>query len=155
MASDLSGRRIQFQIDRNPFGDTVIPLEFEIISGDLDDKIVSATSYLPMGQSAGQVFTFTQCHGRTVTINFQGALLLSNLPWETIPAGSLVQKVRITLNRGGDDADGVIYDESFHQFDYARVLHCRHLFDTTTHQMFEVQMVAHGTATLPTTAYFG
>jgi hypothetical protein len=152
MASDLSGRRIWFQIDSNPFGDTVIPLEFEIVSGDVEDKIVSSTSYLPMGRSAGQVFTFSQCYGRTVTINFQGALLLSNLPWDTIPAGTLVQRVRITLNRGGDDADGVIYDESFHQFDYARVLMCRHLFDTTNHQIFEIQMVAHGTATLPTTS---
>jgi hypothetical protein len=35
MASDLSGRRIWFQIDSNPFGDTVIPLEFEIVSGDV------------------------------------------------------------------------------------------------------------------------
>lgn len=143
--SHLSGRFIIFEVDIQPYAEERYYLEFEIISGSVDDNVTSNTSYLPMGST----FTFHQTQGRTVMVNFQGALLMSNLPWENIPAGKLLSNVAITLNRGGTIADDVVCDESRHFFDFAQTLNCRHTFDTSNHQIWEVSFVAHGTYTPP------
>jgi hypothetical protein len=152
----LSGRFIAFEIDTSPYTDTRTNLEFEIISGHVEDVVTSSTSYLPMvsnnaGTLTGAPFTYHQTTGRTVTVSFQGVLLLSNLPWATLLPGSLIQNVYVTLNRGGLLTQDAMYDQGGHYFDYGRVMSCRHVFDTATHQVFEITFMAHGTYEPPGT----
>jgi hypothetical protein len=154
--SHLAGRLIAFELDSTPYGDERTNVEFEVVSGTVEDVVASSTSYLPMmsdnvGTLTGAPFTYHQTQGRTVTVNFQGVLLLGRLPWDTLKPGSLIQNVAVTLNRGGLITQDGFYDQGGHVFDYGRVVSCRHVWDTTTHQVFEISFLAHGTYEEPGT----
>jgi hypothetical protein len=156
VVAHLSGKHIVFEIDTTPFTDNRTNLEFEILSGEVNDATTNSTSYLPLGPRSGTVslgplnITYHQLQGRTVTINFQGVLLMSNLPWDTIPTNSLIQNVYVTLNRGGTATDDAYYDMAGHFFRYARVTQCRHTYSTDNFQVFEISFVANGTYIAPT-----
>lgn len=151
----LSGRLIAFEIDITP-DDERTNVEYEIISGTVEDVVASSTSYLPMmsdtsGNLTGAPFTYHQTQGRTVSVNFTGVLMLNRLPWETAKPGSLIRKVYVTLNRGGTLTQDALYDQGGHYFDYGRVNSGRHIFDTSTHQVWEWSFLAHGTYEEPGT----
>lgn len=131
-ATDLSGRLIKYEI-----GGT--PAEFEIISGSVNDT-ADVSEYLPTG--TGTVKRHVG-HGRKITYDFTGVLLTASLPFATHTPGTNVSTITVTLDRTAGTPDT-------HASSDAVVVSCSHEFDTTTHQVWRVQLCADGNYTQPT-----
>lgn len=160
--SHIAGRFIKFTI-----GTTSIPYEyeFEVVSGSVSDT-AEHEAFLPVGRTIMNVVT----HGRTVIYTFQGVLLVDFLPWNEWEAGTLTNtttstttgltpgtaltNLYVTLNRGGTqvgpgDAIEDFLDEVYHYSANAQVISIEHAFDTGTHQVFNVQIMADGSYETP------
>lgn len=149
--SHLGGRYIKFTIGS-------LFMEFEIISGSVNDTAEQET-YLPVGRRICNVVT----HARQIVYQFTGVLLIEQMPWNTYDAGTLaysdygygltpgsaITELYVTLNRGGllvgpADDPQEYYDEVYHYSAYAQVISMEHVFDTSTHQVFNVKIMADG-----------
>lgn len=128
-AADLSGRMIRV-------GHSAGPTTIEIISGSVSD-VCDTTSYLPNGSTVKR----TVAHGRLVTYSFQGAILTTALPFSSLAPGTAVS----TLFVEPTSASG----SSEHASSDAVVQSMTHTFDTSTHQVFDVVLVADGNYTPP------
>ena len=130
-AADLSGKMVRVGYT-NGGAQTL-----EIISGSVSD-VCDTTSYLPTGGSIKR----TVAHGRTVTYSFQGALLTSALPFTLLAPGTSVTTLFVepTSDTGGSE----------HGSTDAVVQSMTHTFDTSTHQVFDVVLIADGNYTPPT-----
>lgn len=130
-ATDLSGRVIKYEIGSSP-------VEFEVISGSVTDT-ADVSGYLPTGSSTIKRHVG---HGREVVYSFTGVLLTAALPFSTHTPGTNVSTITVTLDRAAGtpkthtSTDAVIRSSS-------------HEFDTTTHQVWKVELVADGSYTLP------
>lgn len=147
-ATDISGRFVKFEIgtSTSPYS-----MEFEVTAGSVSDT-AEHEMFLPVGRTIMNVVT----HGRTVMYTFQGVLLVSQLPWSEYDTTSLVvtdarltpgtalTNLYVTLNRGGTSTEDSYYDEAYHYSAYAQVISFEHAFDTGTHQVFNVQIMADG-----------
>ncbi len=153
----LGGRHIKFTI-----GST--NLEFEIISGSVSDT-AEQEIFLPVGRRICNVVT----HARQITYQFTGVLLVDWMPWAEystsspnyssdgalpyttvgLTPGMEVTSLYVYLNRNGtqigpgDDPLDYI-DPVYHYSAYAQVISMEHVFDTSTHQVFNVKLMADG-----------
>lgn len=147
--ADVSGRVIRFTVDNSNF-------EFEITSGSVVDE-ASHDLYLPVGRRIMNVVT----HGRSITYSFQGAILINALPWSNydtttgyptnsyLTPGTAVENIYVTLNRGGtyigtEDEPFEFLEEVYHYSSDGQVISMEHAFDTATHQVFNVRLMADG-----------
>ena len=129
-AADISGRVIKFAAGAGP-------TTYEIISGSVEDS-ADVSSYLPTGTSTIKRHVG---HGRTVTYSFTGALITTNYPWAALVPGTNVVNVEVEVDQTQGTPDE-------HTSTDAVVESMRHVFDTSTHQIFEVVLKADGNFTL-------
>lgn len=129
-AADLSGKQIKFTYSTGP------AVEVEIISGSVSD-VCDTTSYLPVGGTIKR----TVAHGRLITYSFQGAVLTSALPFSALAPGTSLSTVVVDLDRDAGSSQ--------HSSTDAVVQSMTHTFDTSTHQVFDVVLVADGEYTPP------
>lgn len=130
-AADISGRLIEYKVGAGP-------TTFEIISGSVSD-VADVSEYLPTGSSTIKRHVG---HGRKVVYSFMGALLSSALPFVAHTPGTNVTSVTVTLDSTAGTPDT-------HASTDAVVLSCTHEFDTSTHQVFRVELAADGNYTQP------
>lgn len=130
-ATDLSGRLISYTIGSGP-------TTFEIIQGSVTDT-ADVSGYLPTGTSTIKRHVG---HGREVVYSFTGVLLTANLPFSAHTPGTNVTSVTVTL-------DSTAGSPKTHTSTDAVIRSSKHEFDTTTHQVFSVELVADGNYTLP------
>lgn len=130
-ATDLSGRLISFTIGSGP-------TTFEIISGSVTDT-ADVSEYLPTGTST---IKRAVGHGRTVIYSFTGVLLTAGTPFTAMVPGTNVVSITVDLDstsgtQSHTSTDGVVMSLS-------------HEFDTTTHQVWKVEIHADGNYVAPT-----
>lgn len=142
--TELSGRNIRFEVNVSGDIDNPVPVEYEIISGSVTD-VAHENYYLPVNQTVSNIIA----HGRVVTYNFQGVLLVKQLPWVDFAPMTQVLNLYVGLNRGGTSTNEDYYDEVYHYSEYAVVTQMKHVFDTSTHQVFDVTIVADGSYEKP------
>lgn len=130
-ATDLSGRVISYTLGSGP-------TTFEIISGSVSD-VADVSEYLPTGTSTIKRHVG---HGRKVSYSFTGVLLTANLPFSAHTPGANVTSLTVTL-------DSTAGSPKTHTSTDAVVVSSTHEFDTTTHQVWKVELVADGNYTLP------
>lgn len=130
-ATDLSGRLIQYTLGSGP-------TTFEIISGSVTDT-ADVSGYLPTGSSTIKRHVG---HGREVVYSFTGVVLTANLPFSAHTPGSNVTSVTVDLDYSAGTSQHTSTD--------AVIRSISHEFDTTTHQVWKVELVADGNYTLPT-----
>lgn len=130
-ATDLSGRLISFSIGASP-------TTFEIISGSVTDT-ADVSEYLPTG--TGTVKRAVG-HGRTVIYSFTGVLLTASLPFTALTPGTNVVSITVKLDSTAGTPDT-------HTSTDGVVVSMTHEFDTTTHQVWKVEIHADGDYTQP------
>lgn len=130
-ATDLSGRVMKFELQSSP-------VEFEIISGSVDDA-GKVTHYCPTGTSE---IDRTVYHSRLVTYSVQGVLLTANLPFSSYKPGTQLTGVTVTLDRSAGSP-------KTHASTDAVVNTMKHTFDTGNHQVWEMVITADGNYTPP------
>jgi len=142
VATDLSGRQIKFAITTNDDDE----VEFEIINGNVDHQ-ADQLFYLPVGRQVKNIIT----HGHIVAFTFQGVLLVKNYPWSRLTPGTSITGMTVVLNRGGTGGDEwePDYDEIEHYCSTAQVVRMSHAFDTSTHQVFDITIIADGSYVPP------
>lgn len=138
-STDISGRFIKFTVNPDASG-IANEVEFEIVSGNVQHQ-VDEQFYLPVGRKVKNVVT----HGQMTTFTFQGVLLVKNYPWLYLTPDTEIYQVTVVLNRGGsEDGDELTYDEIEHYAPTCQIVSMNHVFDTGTHQVFDVSLVADG-----------
>jgi len=137
---DITGRRVRFEL-RSGGGDAGEGTlrEFEVVTGNVQNTARQAL-YLPVGKAVCNVNTF----GKVVTFTFQGALILDNLPWEEVEPMTQIRGLYVTANRSDPRADPDEPEEVYHYSEYAQAVSLTHIFDTTTHQIFDCVIMADG-----------
>lgn len=131
-AADLSGRVVKFEV-----GGT--PIEFEIINGSVNSQ-GTVTHYCPTGTNT---VDRTVAHHKLITYSVQAVLITTNLPGATYETLSQISSVKVTLDRSAGSPQT-------HQSTDAVVNSLNWAFDTSTHQVWDMQITADGSYTNPT-----